>query len=279
MVELDYKQMEVRVLAVASQDKQLLADIAGGLDMHSMSATFGTTWSYDHIVDQVGRKNKDMIAWRKIAKRKSFLVQYGGTAFLLAEQTGCSKRDAQDFIDGYYKRYPRVKQWQEELIEEVDRESVVGGRRTHLGQPAREYTWVSPLGTRHTFIQDDSPDWKSSDVSFSPTKIKNYPIQGMSAHLIMVALGMINRTLTRDDELRDKALLVNTIYDSVILDCHVDVLDEAIGLVKQIMEEGVITFIENVYGVSNFTVALPVDVSLGMNWAEMDDYEPQVGVS
>jgi DNA polymerase-1 len=245
-------------------------------DVHSVNATFGSEYTYDEILTGVKAGDPLMKAIRKAAKPKTFLLQYGGGAWLLSFKTGCTQKEAQRFIDAYFERYPEVEVWFEDLQFEVESKAKWDGvTRTASGQEARTYTWRSPVGSLHTFSEEDPhPRAKDQSPYFKPTKVKNYPVQGMSAHLMRIALPMAIRLLLRNPQWRDKCLFVNTIYDSMIFDCHRSVLAEVVPQLRWVMEFGVIEYLLNAVDV-DFNIPLDVDVSMGETWADLKEVNNQ----
>ena len=109
LMEFDFSQLEVIVLAHLSQDKQLMQDIIDGVDMHTANAAKMLNKS----------EFKVTASERKLAKRFSFQLQYGAGAKSMAKSNGVGIQFAKDFIEAYYGRYPRVKEWQDENIAAV----------------------------------------------------------------------------------------------------------------------------------------------------------------
>ena len=100
LLELDFSQLEVVVLAILSGDKQLQADLRAGKDLHAISAEalFGPGFTSGQ---------------RKIAKQLSFQLQYGSGAKNMAVTNNIPLQTAKRFIRNYYTRYTQVKEWQD----------------------------------------------------------------------------------------------------------------------------------------------------------------------
>ena len=213
LVEVDFSQLEVVCLALLANDPVLKSDLVSGLDMHRIRAA-------DLFCIPETEVTKSQ---RTLAKRLSFQLQYGAGAASMAKKNKISKAIAQRFIDNYYDRYPRVKEWQAEIAKSVTESRVQSGRRTISGVPAGQGEYVSPTGRIYRFFEYDAPDWKPGGVpSFSPTEMKNYPIQGFAtADVMAVFRGLVFRRIFKANE-QAYCLMVNTVHDSVMFDCATD---------------------------------------------------------
>lgn len=259
ILELDFSQLEIYVLAVLSNDATLKSDLASGKDLHGISAEmlFGSTFTP---------------AQRKIAKQLSFQLQYGAGAKSMAETNGIAIEVAKKFIENYYSRYTGVKAYHDSLLAEVDylRETRTG-LRTQKGNPAGVSKMHSLTGRTYTFIEQDAPDFLKVATSFSPTKTKNYPVQGFATgDIVPMCLGKIFRAL-RSNLTFDRAIrLVNTIHDSVMFDCK----DEASALAwaaecKAIMENAPHD-LKAIFGI-DFDLPLHAGVEMGESWFDMKE--------
>ena len=178
LIQFDYSQLEVIGLAWLSGDEQLKADIRGGLDMHCLSASFISDYTYNEIYKAHKAGDADMSALRKRAKPLGFLVQYGGAAGLMAHQTGLPKKLCQQFIGRYYTRYRVVEEWQERVAHDVLRNRTMSSHMVN-GMSAASSMITSPTGRRYTFIEQAPPAWMGKKLSFSPTQMKNFKVQGL----------------------------------------------------------------------------------------------------
>lgn len=269
-MEADYSQLEVIGLAYLSQDTQLYKDILGGLDMHCLNASFLYGVDYSIIKAEVDRGDSEWTKRRKTAKAPGFLIQYGGGAKEMANQTGLSVAQCKGFINNYYARYTGVKEWQDSVAEEVKKSRKPSPKRTEKGLPAGMGQYTSITGRRYVFTEYDAPDFMADRgiaTSFSPTQMKNYPVQGFATgDIVPLMLGKVFDVLKDSDTLRHKALLVNTVHDSILLDVHGSVLMLAAETVKQTMEEAP-RYIEETFGFK-FDLPLKVDVEAGKSWAD-----------
>jgi DNA polymerase I-like protein with 3'-5' exonuclease and polymerase domains len=265
ILEADYGQLEMVMLAVLTGDEQLMQDITDGVDMH--------TELYRGMYHRAPTKEE-----RKPFKRCSFALVYGAGANGIAEQGGITKKEAQDFIDVFYTRYPKVKLWHEQMYE-----AVVAGRYTTgkkdaaTGLPVGESCYVSPMSHRNYVFHEyvNSPEvqrWKKQTTSFSPTEVKNYPVQGgATGDIVPLVLGKLYRVLRNNPALKNKCLLINTVHDSVLFDVHKSVLTESVNVIKQVMENAP-TYIKETFKF-NFPLPLKVGISYGPNWLEQTEVD------
>lgn len=274
IVEADFSQLEVIGLAFLSGDEQLRADILSGKDRHCINAEFLYGKPYDLIKHAVDQGDEEWVLKRKKAKAPGFLIQYGGGAEAMSKQTGLSKEQCQEFIENYYRRYTGVKQWQDDIADEVKSRRVITDELTEGGQPRGVGWHVSITGRKYVFKEYDAPDFlkrRGTMTSFSPTQMKNYPVQGFATgDIVPLVLGEVCERFYQDRALAEKALLINTVHDSILLDVHKDILYEACKTLKETMEEAP-KLIEGTFGLK-FDLPLEVGVSYGKNWLEQVEW-------
>ena len=270
ILEIDYSQLEIYVLAHLSGDATLKSDLLSGKDLHSISAKmlFG---------------NKFTPKQRKIAKSLSFQLQYGAGYKSMALQNGISEGLAKRFIDNYYNRYPGVKMYQDKLAKVVERNREQSSLRTKKGLPAGISKFQSETGRIYTFIEDDAPEWMhrpagrgpAKHTTFSPTKIKNYQVQGYATgDIVPMAIGRLFRELCKYNMEYDgkPVFFINTVHDSVVFDCKnmKHAINWAIRA-KEIME-GIPKDMKKYLNV-DFSMPLKVDVEIGSNWNDMTEID------
>lgn len=264
IMEVDYSQLEIVVLAHLSQDEQLIQDIKDGIDMHTVRAA-----EMFRIPESAVTKDQ-----RTLAKRFSFQLQYGSGAKNMAEKNGTTVETAQAFIDAYYRRYPQVKNWQEEVKMEVLSNRTMSTKKTPQGRPAGVSVIQSETGRLYTFTETDAPDWMRrwgtarTNTSFKPTELKNYMVQGTATgDIVPMMLGKVYRWLI-SSEYADKACLINTVHDSIVLDVQADVCYYIGVELKKILQDAP-KYYENIFGYK-FTLPLNVEVTCGKNWQDQD---------
>ena len=268
IAEYDFSQLEVIALAHLSQDKNLIADIKAGVDMHCQSASFLYNVDYSDIYHAYKAGDEKWTKRRKISKAPGFLIQYGGGAKAMAKATGLSEGQCKGFIDNYYKRYTGVKAFQEAVMKEVKKSrEMKGNSRTEAGLPSGTGMYVSETGRRYSFKEYDG---FHNDTSFSPTQMKNYPVQGFATgDIVPMVLGKLYRVLKNDSVLSDECLLINTVHDSVVFDVKDEgVLRYADRIIRQTMEDAP-RYLKETFGI-DFDLELPVDGEAGRNWLHME---------
>lgn len=275
MVEMDFSQLEIIGLAVLSNDTNLKDDIRAGLDLHSVNTATLHRVPYNLVLEAVKAGDKDWSLKRKIVKIFSFQLQYGAGPKTMADNAGVSIDKAREFIAAYYSRYPQVKYWQEECIEKVRQNADVSPRKTPKGFPARKSFLTSPTGRWYTFVEQDAPEFlreRGEMTSFSPTQIKNYPVQGFStADVVPLALGKVFRYLLHSES-REFIKFVNTVHDSLIFDVHPDLDIEVLRDIKAILE-GMPDQINYLWPRVQFDLPLTCGVEMGPSWGECKPVE------
>jgi DNA polymerase-1 len=222
----DYSQIELRILAHLSGDPAFTEAFNAGRDVHRDTAAliFGVE------VDAVSP------AMRGQAKTVNFATIYGQGPMALARQLGISVAEAREFIDGYFTRFPAIRQY-------LDRQVEV----------AREEGYVETLFGRRRYI----PELNSKNYnirSFGERVATNSPIQGTAADLIKLAMINIQRELKQRG---GRATMILQVHDELLFEVSEDELDEVQALVKSKME-----------GALDLSVPIAVDMGVGSSWYE-----------
>ena len=205
LVDADYSQIELRVLAHIADDKTMQRAFCDGLDIHTATASqvFGVP------ADQVTPLQ------RRHAKAVNFGIVYGISEFSLAEDIGVSRYEARDYIDSYLANYHGVRDYMKKVVED-----------------AKERGYTETLYGRRRYI----PELKSSNfnVRQSAERIAlNTPIQGTAADLIKLAMIRVDRALR---ESFPEAKLLLQVHDELIVECPEDRAPQVAALVSREME-------------------------------------------
>lgn len=265
IMEVDYSQLEIVVLACLSKDKQLLEDMRAGRDLHYETGKTVFGWTDPSEMDKDDRRT---------VKGVNFGLVYGGGAKTISQQTGAPVVTVQRLIDAFYARYPGVKVWQEETKRMVEARSEWGSSRTTSGVPAMDSQLVSPCGRVWKFTQDDPP-W-GGDPNFSPTKMKNYPVQGFATgDIVPLAVQAVARWICAGRRIGthcyDRVHLTCTVHDSILLD--VDRREFPPGHIAKVVQILMTKTVEEKL-LKDYNVELPVDLeveaSYGPNWHEQE---------
>ncbi len=225
---VDYSQIDLRVLAHYSQDPVLLEAFGQNQDIHTRTAA------------EIFRVNPAMVSadMRRVAKTINFGIIYGMSAFGLAEQLHCSRKEAQTFIDRYFELYRGVREFMGAIIGQARRDGYV---RTLLKR------------------RRELPEIASSNKmrrEFAERTAINTPIQGTAADIIKLAAIVCDREL-RAAGFAAEALL--QIHDELIFEVPQGEIVPVSRLVRQAME-----------GVMQLAVPLAVTLKSGPNLAEVE---------
>lgn len=209
IVSADYSQIELRILAHMSGDKNLMKAFKEGLDIHAFTASL-----------VFGIDEKDVTSqMRSMAKTVNFGIIYGMSPYGLSQSLKIEVDKAKDFIDAYFERYPDVKQYLEALIAE-----------------ARQNGFVTTILGRRRYI----PEINSADMrlrSFAERTAVNTPIQGSAADIIKVAMIAISENLEKSGM---KSKMTMQVHDELVLDVPGDETDEACRITKDCMENVIV---------------------------------------
>ncbi len=249
ILELDYSQLEMIALAYLSKDQQLIDDINNGRDMHR-----------ELYKEMYGVYPTDKE--RKPFKRFSFLLVYGGGAATLMAQSGCNKATAKKFISTFYTRYKGVKAYHEQIVKDAEMKAVVSYDSDKSG-PDYHYYHTSPTGRHYIFKK--YPNEYKGGLSFSPTELKNWPIQGFATgDVVPMMVGLLLNQLEKEN--LTEAKLVMTVHDSVVLDVPTDLLYTVASVAKKTLESAP-QYLKSVFNI-DFPCKLNVGVEHGINWQD-----------
>lgn len=257
LVEFDFSQLEVAVLAHVTKDRQLITDISTGKDIH--------TELYKDMFHVEPTKDE-----RKWFKRLTFGLIYGAGAKTLSDNAGCDIDISRKFIETFYARYPSVNLWHKDMAERAEEEglhsSVIDGYEF-----SKTWRFQSETGRIYVFKQyknkyADSSWATKKEYTFSPTELKNYPVQGLATgDIVPMMLGILYRKFKDHIGVR----LVNTVHDSILFDVLDGQLEKTIKEVFDVLTNTHVYF-EKTFG---FPLALKLSAgcSVGKNWFEMKE--------
>ena len=221
----DYSQIELRILAHLSQDPYLCSAFNRGEDIHTATAI--ELYGKEELE---GDKKSEL---RRIAKTINFSVIYGMGSYRLSEELGLSRRDATEYIERYFERYSRVKEYFEELKASA---SQLGYAETMLGR--RRY--LSEINVQ------------GRDSGYLERSIANMPIQGTAAEIIKLAMLALGKKFRhRSDEVR----MLLQVHDELVFEVKSELLEEIRPIILSEME-----------GVLDLSVPLKVDLRSGSSW-------------
>ncbi|MBI4975038.1 MAG: DNA polymerase I [Candidatus Omnitrophica bacterium] len=229
LLSADYSQIELRILAHLSGDAQLITAFKSGLDVHAFTASlvFGTKEA--DVTDEM----------RNMAKTVNFGIIYGMSPYGLSQSLSIEVDKAKDFIDSYFERYPGVKLYIEDLIEEARSDGYV----------------TTILGRRRYIPEINSPDIRLK--AFAERTAINTPIQGSAADIIKIAMIKIH------EELKEKKLdsrMIMQVHDELVFDVSKTEANQMERIVKDGMEN-----------VIELKVPIKAHIETGKNWLELEE--------
>lgn len=225
LVSADYSQIELRILAHLSGDKALIQAFKDGKDIHRFTAA-----------EVLGKAQEDVTSEeRSHAKAVNFGIIYGISDFGLSRDLGITRAEAKNYIELYFSRYPKVKEYMDRMVQEAHE---TGKVRTMFGR------------------QRELPDINSRNFnrrSFAERTAMNTPIQGTAADIIKIAMNQVEQKL---EEGKFVSRLLLQVHDELVLEAINSELDAVKELLRSIMEN-----------VVELEVPLIVDVHSAENWA------------
>lgn len=264
IIQSDFTSLEIYVQAILTQCKQLIADLQAGLDMHVLRAeqAWGKEEDKDYAYILLAAKDEhhpEHSKWKKMrgnAKVFSFQRAYGAGVAKIAETTGMAEADVEALIQAEAERYPELGAFIEAVTTEVKANRVTTSRfMQHPDVPGltcqlgRSF-YTTPDGKRYSFSESPSPEYIAkrpaskggTAQSFSPTEIKNYPVQGTGGEWAKAAMYLSLRAFYRmyveePKEWLGQALLVNQVHDAVYVDSAAPVATRAAALLHAAMLE------------------------------------------
>jgi len=242
LVDFDYSQLEMAGLASVANDTQLAYDINHGIDMHNEL--------YKGMYGRYPSKEE-----RKKFKSLSFGLVYGAGSKTLAANADCSIADAKKFIEVFYSRYKGVAAWHKRMVEEANKERRLTKEHTPKGHPVGAFLKRMPTGRLYLFKEYDN-DWKG-EASFSPTELKNWPVQGFATgDIVPHMVGEVVQRIYAAGA-SSYALPIMTVHDSLVFDVKKTSLDKFIKACKIVLS--------NTTGCveKHFSISLPVKLSVG----------------
>lgn len=224
--DADYSQIELRVLAHITQDENMIWAFKNDEDIHTTTASqvFGV------------EKSEVTKLLRSRAKAVNFGIVYGIGDFSLSKDIGVTRKEARIYIDSYLDKYPNVREYMHNTVEE-----------------GKNKGFVTTLFNRRRYL----PELQSSNFnlrSFGERIAMNTPIQGSAADIIKIAMVKVYKSL-KDRGLKSKLIL--QVHDELIIETHLSEKTEIEDLLKECMEEA-----------ANLSVPLSVEVKSGRNWYE-----------
>lgn len=232
----DYSQIELRVLAAISGDKNMREAFESGEDIHAATARRIFELDKDAVITPTLRRQ---------AKAVNFGIVYGISSFGLAHNTGISNGDAKRFIDKYFNEYPGVKQYMEDSV-----------------KFAKEHGYVETISHRRRYIPEIQSK-RFQQRQFAERIAMNSPIQGSAADIIKAAMIEMQSVL-KEKGLQAKILL--QIHDELIFEAPETEIPVLEKLVPQVMDSIMKTDKLLSNSTVDFNVPLKVESHSGSDW-------------
>ena len=225
-VDADYSQIELRILAHMSGDEQLIEAYKMDEDIHRITASKVFHTPFEEVTD-LQRRN---------AKAVNFGIVYGISSFGLSQDLSITRKEAADYIEQYFKTYPGVKQFLDDMVASARKEGYVAtmyGRRRPIPELASS-----------NFMQR----------SFGERVAMNSPIQGTAADIMKIAMIRVWERLHQEG-LRSRLIL--QVHDELLI----ETLQEEEAQVRVILAE-------EMQQAADLAVTLEVDMNVGSDWYE-----------
>jgi len=221
----DYSQIELRIMAHLSGDKALVHAFNNDLDIHRATAAE----IFDVPLEQVADEQ------RRHAKAVNFGLIYGMSAFGLSKQIQVERKQAQNYIDAYFERYPGVKMYMENTREF-----------------AREHGFVETVYGRRLYLPDINAKNHNMRQYAERTAI-NAPMQGTAADIIKMAMIEVDQWLRSTSDIK----MVMQVHDELVFEVAESALESASKQVCELMQN-----------VAKLDVPLLVEAGTAKNWAK-----------
>ena len=204
LLAADYSQIELRVIASLSDDKEMQEAFQKGEDIHASTAAK----VFNIALEEVSREQRSQ------AKTVNFGIVYGVSAFGLSNQTNLSRKESKALIDAYYETYPQLKSY---IRKQVDF--------------ARENGYVETILGRRRYLRDINSQ-NSIVRSAAERNAVNAPIQGSAADIIKIAMLRIHEKLKEFD-----SQMLLQVHDELVFDAKKSELDALTNMIKTEMEQ------------------------------------------
>lgn len=223
-IDADYSQIELRVLASMSGDEKLIGAYRQASDIHRLTASQVFHVPFDQVTP-LQRRN---------AKAVNFGIVYGISSFGLSQDLSISRKEAADYIENYFKTYPKIKSFLDGLV-----------------TSAKEKGYAETLYGRRRPV----PELAESNFmrrQFGERVAMNSPIQGTAADIIKIAMNRVRRRLEAEG---CRAKLILQVHDELLIESPLEEADHVSALLRDEMEHA-----------AQLSVDLEVDLHEGKSW-------------
>lgn len=206
LVDSDYSQIELRILAYIAKDEKMLHAFEEGFDIHRKTASEVFNIPFDEVDSE----------HRSRAKAVNFGIVYGISDYSLSQDLKISRKEAKEYIDNYFEKFLGVHKYMNDVVEK-----------------AKEDGYVKTLFNRRRNI----PELQNSNYNiraFGERVALNMPIQGTSADIIKIAIVKI---FNKFRELGIDAHIIVTVHDEIVVEAKNEEVDKVRKIIKTLMED------------------------------------------
>ena len=230
LISADYSQIELRLMAHAANETEMIKAFNENVDIHSQTASKVFGIPIEDLDSEI----------RRSAKAINFGIIYGISAFGLSKQLSCSQSEAKNFIESYFDQFPKIKIYMDAMIENAKMKGYV---ETFFGRR------IPIKGINSKNFQERS---------FAERQSINAPIQGSAADIIKRAMIKIHNVF-QEKNIESKMLL--QVHDELVFECPKDEINTVSNLIKKEMEQANLPL---------FPLNIPIVVDFGEadNWSE-----------
>ena len=230
LLSMDYSQIELRLIAHISHEESMIQAFNHNIDIHSETASKVFNISQKDLTSELRRK----------AKAINFGIIYGISPFGLAKQLECSNNEAKEFIDSYFLRFPKIRDYmfniKKQLYEDGFVETLFGRRM-----------YISQFDTKNQNLK-----------MFAERQAINAPIQGTAADIMKLAMIKLYNHFKENNS--DISMLLQ-VHDELVFEIQENLADKEIEIIKSIMEKANLP-------VKELSVSLKVEHGLAKNWSD-----------
>ncbi len=226
LLSADYSQVELRLMAHLSGDESLIAAFEHGEDIHAATAARLFGKPLEEVTPEERRR----------AKTANFGIIYGISPFGLSQRLEIPRKEAKEIIDGYFRSYPKVKEYMDRVVDKAREEGFVAtifGRRRYLNDISSHNAVARGLAERNAV---------------------NAPIQGSAADIMKIAMIDVHRRFAAEG-IRSRVIL--QVHDELVVDMLRAEQEQVVRIVTESMESA-----------ARLKVRLVADAGVGRNWLE-----------
>jgi DNA polymerase-1 len=229
LISADYSQVELRILADVANEELLIEAFLADQDIHAVTGAR----LFNVPLAEVTKGQ------RGLGKTINFATIYGVSAFGLSSRTELTPEQARQFLEQYFRTYPRIREYIEVTLNQ-----------------AREQGYVATLlGRKRFFPELKNPSLPFNQRQGAERQAINAPIQGTAADIMKIAMIRVHRRLLAGGF---QARMLLQVHDELVLECPEQELDDVMALVRDSMQSAY-----------SLRVPLKVDVEIGPNWRDM----------